>query len=160
MLAMLPWFPFCLGNFGLKYVYFNERFISCCATTIIQKQEKPRHQMDVGDGSATFLKLQPYGKGKIAHHFLMDVGDRGALKYKFLHTNGYVFVHLNGNTHLGLVKLVKIVRKRLFFLAQGLTLCQKSFYPYAPTLWNYLPEDIIQSNSLQSFKSALHAHLG
>ena len=33
-----------------------------------------------------------------------------------------------------------------------LTLCQKSFYPYAPTLWNYLPEDIIQCSSLQSFK--------
>ena len=41
-----------------------------------------------------------------------------------------------------------------------LTLCQKSFYPYAPTLWNYLPEDIIQCNSLQSFKSALRSHLG
>ena len=38
-----------------------------------------------------------------------------------------------------------------------LTLCQKSFYPYAPTLWNYLPEDIIQCNSLQSFKSALRS---
>ena len=42
-----------------------------------------------------------------------------------------------------------------------LTFCQKSFYPYAPTLWNYLREDIIQCNSLQSFnKSVLHAHLG
>ena len=41
-----------------------------------------------------------------------------------------------------------------------LTLCQKSFYPYAPTLWNDLPEDIIQCNSLQSFKSALRSHLG
>ena len=41
-----------------------------------------------------------------------------------------------------------------------LTLCQKSFYPYAPTFCNYLPEDIIQCNSLQSFKSALHSHLG
>ena len=42
----------------------------------------------------------------------------------------------------------------------GLTLCQKSVYPFASTLWNYLPEDVIQCNSLKSLKSALRAHLG
>jgi hypothetical protein len=40
-----------------------------------------------------------------------------------------------------------------------LTLCQKSFYPYSPTLWNYLPEVIVQSKSLKSFKSSLWSHL-
>lgn len=40
-----------------------------------------------------------------------------------------------------------------------LTLCQKSFYPFTPTIWNYLPENIVQSNSLKSFKTALWPHL-
>lgn len=40
-----------------------------------------------------------------------------------------------------------------------LTLSQKSFYPYAPTLWNYLPEDIVKARSLQSFKLAIQSHL-
>ena len=40
-----------------------------------------------------------------------------------------------------------------------LTLSQRSFYPYAPTLWNYLPEEIVQCRSLSSFKTAVHSHL-
>ena len=40
-----------------------------------------------------------------------------------------------------------------------LTLSQRSFYPYAPTLWNYLPEEIVQCKSLSSFKTAVHSHL-
>lgn len=40
-----------------------------------------------------------------------------------------------------------------------LTLCQKSFYPYASSLWNYLPEAIVKSNSLQSFKLGVQSHL-
>ena len=40
-----------------------------------------------------------------------------------------------------------------------LTLSQRSFYQYAPTLWNYLPEKIVQCKSLSSFKTAVHSHL-
>ena len=40
-----------------------------------------------------------------------------------------------------------------------LTLSQRSFYLYAPTLWNYLPEEIVQWKSFSSFKTAVHTHL-
>ena len=40
-----------------------------------------------------------------------------------------------------------------------LTLSQRSYYPYAPTLWNYLPEEIVQCKSLSFFKAAVHSHL-
>ena len=40
-----------------------------------------------------------------------------------------------------------------------LTLSQRFFYPYAPTLWNYLPEEIVQCKSLSSFKMAVHSHI-
>ena len=40
-----------------------------------------------------------------------------------------------------------------------LTLFQRSFYPYAPTLWNYLPEETVQCKSLSPFKTAVHFHL-
>jgi len=40
-----------------------------------------------------------------------------------------------------------------------LTLSQRSFYPYVASLWNYLPETIVKSSSLQSFKLAVQTHL-
>ena len=40
-----------------------------------------------------------------------------------------------------------------------LTLSQRSFYPYIPTLWNCLPEEIVQCQSIASFKSVVHSHL-
>ena len=40
-----------------------------------------------------------------------------------------------------------------------LTVSQRSYYPYAPTLWNYLPEEIVQCKSLSFFKTAVHYHL-
>ena len=40
-----------------------------------------------------------------------------------------------------------------------LSLSKSSFYPYAPTLWNYLPEAVVESTSLQAFKLAVHSHL-
>jgi len=40
-----------------------------------------------------------------------------------------------------------------------LTLSKRSFYPYACSLWNYLPEAIVKSSSLQAFKSAVQSHL-
>ena len=40
-----------------------------------------------------------------------------------------------------------------------LSLSKSSFYPYAPTLWNYLPEAVVKSTSLQAFKLAVHSHL-
>ena len=40
-----------------------------------------------------------------------------------------------------------------------LTLSQWSFYPYAHTFWNYLPEEIVQCKPLSSFKTAIHPHL-
>ena len=35
------------------------------------------------------------------------------------------------------------------------SLTQKSFYPYAPTLWNYLPDSTVQCPTLTAFKSAI-----
>ena len=40
-----------------------------------------------------------------------------------------------------------------------LSLSKSSFYPYAPTLWYYLPEVVVKSTSLQAFKLAVHSHL-
>ena len=40
-----------------------------------------------------------------------------------------------------------------------LSLSKSSFYPYAPTLWNYLPEAVVKSTSFQAFKLAVHSHL-
>ena len=40
-----------------------------------------------------------------------------------------------------------------------LTLTQRSFYPYSSSLWNSLPEVIVNAITLQSFKSAVQAHL-
>ena len=40
-----------------------------------------------------------------------------------------------------------------------LTLSQRLIYPHAPTLWNYLTEEIVQCKSLSSFKTAVHSHL-
>ena len=35
------------------------------------------------------------------------------------------------------------------------SLTQKSFYPYAPTLWNYLPDSTVKCPTLIAFKSAI-----
>ena len=40
-----------------------------------------------------------------------------------------------------------------------LTLSQRSFYPDAPTLWIYHPQDIVQCSCLSSFKTTFHSHL-
>jgi len=40
-----------------------------------------------------------------------------------------------------------------------LSLTQKSFYPYAPTLWNRLPDTIVKRPSLASFRSVVSQHL-
>ena len=40
-----------------------------------------------------------------------------------------------------------------------LSLSKSSFYPYTPTLWNYLPEDVVKCTTLPSFKSAVCHHL-
>ena len=40
-----------------------------------------------------------------------------------------------------------------------LTLSQRSFYTYTPTLWNYLPEEIVNCATLPAFKTALRLHL-
>ena len=36
-----------------------------------------------------------------------------------------------------------------------LSLTQKSFYPYAPSLWNYLPDSAVKCPTLTAFKSAI-----
>ena len=36
-----------------------------------------------------------------------------------------------------------------------LSLTQKSFYPYAPSLWNYLPDSTVKCPTLTAFKSAI-----
>ena len=36
-----------------------------------------------------------------------------------------------------------------------LSLTQKSFYPYAPSLWNYLPDSAVTCPTLTAFKSAI-----
>ena len=40
-----------------------------------------------------------------------------------------------------------------------LTLSQRFFFPYASSLRNYLPEEIVQCRSLSSFKVTIHSHL-
>ena len=40
-----------------------------------------------------------------------------------------------------------------------LTLTQRFFYPYSSSLWNYLPEAIVNANTIQSFKSCVKTHL-
>ena len=40
-----------------------------------------------------------------------------------------------------------------------LSLTMNSFYPFTPTLWNYLPENIVNCQTLASFKIALCHHL-
>ena len=40
-----------------------------------------------------------------------------------------------------------------------LTLTQQSFYPYSSSFWNSLPQVIVNAITLQSFKSAVQAHL-
>ena len=36
-----------------------------------------------------------------------------------------------------------------------LSLTQKSFYPYTPTLWNHLPDSTVKCPTLTAFKSAI-----
>lgn len=40
-----------------------------------------------------------------------------------------------------------------------LSLTKNSFYPFAPTLWNYLPENLVKCQTPASFKSAICHHL-
>jgi hypothetical protein len=40
-----------------------------------------------------------------------------------------------------------------------LSLSKMSFYPFAPTLWNYLPDAAVNCSSLPSFKTAVCRHL-
>ena len=40
-----------------------------------------------------------------------------------------------------------------------LSLSQRSFYPFASSIWNYLPEAIVNASSLQAFKLAIQSHL-
>ena len=40
-----------------------------------------------------------------------------------------------------------------------LTLTQRFFYPYSSSLWNYLPEVIVNAPTLQSFKSVVKTNL-